>query len=292
MRLHERGFLVAAETQGSVWRDWLASLDRLTISPKPPSSGMATERHVARFARVHGRRDRRRATVSILKIVCFDEVDLDWAKDVAGEYPIPSALPLGRHAGPAPADLRDAVGDRYRWLCEARRRRSRPRRALACCRNFTSSHGRRRPAYEPVDHQRTRARDLVDRRSACTHADGDLQGVHVRGGAPAPVRAGGSQVLPPARPQLPRRGPRDGRCRADRRAGSWTSATSRTPSSRCTRNSTTTTSTRSRGSRTRRARTSPRWIWDRLRPQLPGLARIVVRETCTSGCVYEGEPEA
>ena len=34
------------------------------------------------------------------------------------------------------------------------------------------------------------------------------------------------------------------------------------------------------------------WIWDRLRPQLPGLARILVRETCTSGCVYEGEPEA
>ena len=32
----------------------------------------------------------------------------------------------------------------------------------------------------------------------------------------------------------------------------------------------TTTSTRSTGSRTRRARTSPRWIWDRLRPQLPG----------------------
>lgn len=30
------------------------------------------------------------------------------------------------------------------------------------------------------------------------------------------------------------------------------------------------------------------WIWDRLLPTLPGLARIVVRETCTSGCVYEG----
>jgi 6-pyruvoyltetrahydropterin/6-carboxytetrahydropterin synthase len=30
------------------------------------------------------------------------------------------------------------------------------------------------------------------------------------------------------------------------------------------------------------------WIWDRLERHLPGLARIVVRETCTSGCVYEG----
>lgn len=31
-----------------------------------------------------------------------------------------------------------------------------------------------------------------------------------------------------------------------------------------------------------------RWIWKRLRPDLPILARIVVRETCTSGCTYEG----
>lgn len=32
-----------------------------------------------------------------------------------------------------------------------------------------------------------------------------------------------------------------------------------------------------------------RWIWDRLAPALPGLAAIVVRETCTSGCVYRGD---
>lgn len=31
-----------------------------------------------------------------------------------------------------------------------------------------------------------------------------------------------------------------------------------------------------------------RWIWDRLAGELP-LARVVVRETCTSGCSYEGE---
>src|SRR4051794_7567734 len=31
-----------------------------------------------------------------------------------------------------------------------------------------------------------------------------------------------------------------------------------------------------------------RWIWDRLQPILPGLCRVVVRETCTSGCVHEG----
>jgi 6-pyruvoyltetrahydropterin/6-carboxytetrahydropterin synthase len=32
-----------------------------------------------------------------------------------------------------------------------------------------------------------------------------------------------------------------------------------------------------------------RWIWDRVHPALPELSHIVVRETCTSGCVYRGE---
>jgi 6-pyruvoyltetrahydropterin/6-carboxytetrahydropterin synthase len=30
------------------------------------------------------------------------------------------------------------------------------------------------------------------------------------------------------------------------------------------------------------------WIWDRLVDTLPGLARVDVDETCTSGCRYEG----
>jgi 6-pyruvoyltetrahydropterin/6-carboxytetrahydropterin synthase len=32
-----------------------------------------------------------------------------------------------------------------------------------------------------------------------------------------------------------------------------------------------------------------RWIWQRLKPALPLLSKVVVRETCTSGCVYQGE---
>jgi 6-pyruvoyltetrahydropterin/6-carboxytetrahydropterin synthase len=31
-----------------------------------------------------------------------------------------------------------------------------------------------------------------------------------------------------------------------------------------------------------------RWIWNHLQPALPSLGKIVVRETCTSGCVYGG----
>ena len=32
------------------------------------------------------------------------------------------------------------------------------------------------------------------------------------------------------------------------------------------------------------------WIWERLELTLPGLAMVVVRETCTSGCIYTGAP--
>lgn len=31
------------------------------------------------------------------------------------------------------------------------------------------------------------------------------------------------------------------------------------------------------------------WIWQKLIGSLPQLSKIVVRETCTSGCVYRGE---
>ena len=30
------------------------------------------------------------------------------------------------------------------------------------------------------------------------------------------------------------------------------------------------------------------WIWERLDLTLPGLSQVVVRETCTSGCIYTG----
>jgi 6-pyruvoyltetrahydropterin/6-carboxytetrahydropterin synthase len=34
-----------------------------------------------------------------------------------------------------------------------------------------------------------------------------------------------------------------------------------------------------------------RWLWRELRPTLPGVVAVEVRETCTSGCVYRGDEE-
>ena len=33
------------------------------------------------------------------------------------------------------------------------------------------------------------------------------------------------------------------------------------------------------------------WIWEKLAPQLPGLARVTIEETCTSRCHYYGEKD-
>jgi 6-pyruvoyltetrahydropterin/6-carboxytetrahydropterin synthase len=31
------------------------------------------------------------------------------------------------------------------------------------------------------------------------------------------------------------------------------------------------------------------WIWQRMKPVLPALSKIEIKETCTSGCVYTGQ---
>jgi 6-pyruvoyltetrahydropterin/6-carboxytetrahydropterin synthase len=35
-----------------------------------------------------------------------------------------------------------------------------------------------------------------------------------------------------------------------------------------------------------------RWIWKQMKPKLPLLSKVVVHETCTSGCSYEGEADS
>lgn len=32
-----------------------------------------------------------------------------------------------------------------------------------------------------------------------------------------------------------------------------------------------------------------RWVWERLKPALPSLSKVVIAETCTSGCIYRGK---
>ena len=32
-----------------------------------------------------------------------------------------------------------------------------------------------------------------------------------------------------------------------------------------------------------------KWIWNALKPSLPGLSKVLVQETCNIGCIYQGE---
>lgn len=116
--LHAVGFRVSVETQGSRWASWLGDVDRLTISPKPPSSGMATPRNTEQFEAFMAIAIVAAPAEAVLKIVVFDDDDLAWARDVAARW---RDLPLFLSAGtpvPAGPDVRDAVGERYGWLCD------------------------------------------------------------------------------------------------------------------------------------------------------------------------------
>ena len=55
----------------------------------------------------------------VLKVVCFDEIDLRWAKEVAAAWPEFALFLSAGTPVPSPPDLRGAVAARFRWLCEA-----------------------------------------------------------------------------------------------------------------------------------------------------------------------------
>jgi 7-carboxy-7-deazaguanine synthase len=119
--LQDAGRRVAIETQGSVWRDWLGRVDLLTVSPKPPSSAMASPEHDAEAAAFVDRAVAAAPRI-VLKIVVFDEVDYRWARDFHGRWPaLPFHLSCGTsppRAGESHAATLNLLGERYRWLCE------------------------------------------------------------------------------------------------------------------------------------------------------------------------------
>lgn len=84
--LHGAGYLVAVETQGSKWRDWMRGVDRLCVSPKPPSANQKYEfASVQRFFnQALGARsgEGRGFEWLFIKIPIFDDKDLQWAVKV------------------------------------------------------------------------------------------------------------------------------------------------------------------------------------------------------------------
>ncbi|MGX9417360.1 7-carboxy-7-deazaguanine synthase QueE [Vibrio sp. WJH972] len=80
---HKAGYTFAMETQGSISKPWFSQVDYLTLSPKPPSSGMETRWD--RFDKSLALANSHRA-ISI-KLVIADDIDFAWACEVQKRYP-------------------------------------------------------------------------------------------------------------------------------------------------------------------------------------------------------------
>jgi len=108
----KQGYQFALETQGSVAQEWFRELDILTLSPKPPSSGEATDWGMFE-ACLAAAGD---APETSLKIVVFDEDDYVYARDVADRYShLPVTLQVGNHKVDGPMDQK-GISERYDWL--------------------------------------------------------------------------------------------------------------------------------------------------------------------------------
>lgn len=93
--LKENEITIGIETQGSRWQDWFYDIDELTISPKPPSSGMKTDFTVLDEI-ITKLQNRQRDHQVSLKVVIFDDEDYQYAKQVHQRYPqIPFFFQVG-----------------------------------------------------------------------------------------------------------------------------------------------------------------------------------------------------
>ncbi len=95
--LHRRGYKVTIETQGTVFRPWIRKVDKVTVSPKPPSSGNITEMRTVDDFRIllenppvdpehredgPGRTDAPPSPDLSYKVVIFDEGDFVYLRQL------------------------------------------------------------------------------------------------------------------------------------------------------------------------------------------------------------------
>ncbi|SMO42064.1 7-carboxy-7-deazaguanine synthase QueE [Paracoccus laeviglucosivorans] len=111
-----QGYRFACETQGSIPRDWFGELSTLVLSPKPPSSGETVDWDAFASCVQAGRLAR-----TVMKIVIFDETDLEWARDTHARHP---ELPLYLQPGNPVTDpdtpvAPQALADRLLWLVDS-----------------------------------------------------------------------------------------------------------------------------------------------------------------------------
>ncbi|PLR76565.1 7-carboxy-7-deazaguanine synthase QueE [Bacillus sp. V3-13] len=93
--LQQNQIKVCLETQGSRWQDWFYEIEELTLSPKPPSSGMATDFNILDMI-ITNLQQRPSGKHMSLKIVIFSDEDYDYARSLHFRYPeVPFFLQVG-----------------------------------------------------------------------------------------------------------------------------------------------------------------------------------------------------
>lgn len=112
----ENGWRTAVETQGSIWQDWLSEIDEVTVSPKPPSSGMILD-----YSKLDAMLGKLSSSQASLKVVVFDEADFFFAEQLHLRYPsFPFFLQVGNDDTQTSEDekLVQHLLGRYQWLID------------------------------------------------------------------------------------------------------------------------------------------------------------------------------
>jgi 7-carboxy-7-deazaguanine synthase len=105
------GFSFCMETQGSVCKDWFSKLEYLVLSPKPPSSKMETDWDILAQCVASG------AKSLSLKVVVFDDVDYDFAREVHRRFPaVPFYLQAGSDLAASEIEYSKATAERLNEL--------------------------------------------------------------------------------------------------------------------------------------------------------------------------------
>lgn len=121
-RAHMNGVKVGLETQGSRWQDWFVGVDDLTISPKPPSSGMKTDFEqldsIITQLDVFAIQNSTEKNYT-LKVVVFDDDDFEYAKYINERYqPEVLYLSVGNEDAHQEGSISGRLLNKLDWLWE------------------------------------------------------------------------------------------------------------------------------------------------------------------------------
>ncbi|MFZ3589542.1 7-carboxy-7-deazaguanine synthase QueE [Bacillus sp. DJP31] len=117
--LRENKIRIGVETQGSKWQDWLSLVHDITVSPKPPSSGMETD--YDKLDAIIKKLDKSLESNLSLKVVVFTNEDFVYAKAIHNRYPgVPFYVQVGNDDvyGTEDQSLVQSLLTKYEWLID------------------------------------------------------------------------------------------------------------------------------------------------------------------------------